>query len=145
MREGPVHSELRLREEEPWLLEIAARTIGGLCSRALRFGSGITLEELVLRHALGYGAPPARERQAAGVMMIPILRAGVLDQIHGLEDARAVPLVEELTLTIHSGATLVPLPEGDRYAGFIFARGDTAEEVERALRAAHGCLRFEIT
>ena len=144
LREGPVHSELRLREAEPWLLEIAARTIGGLCSRVLRFGAGITLEELVLRHALGHGAPPARERLAAGVMMIPVPGAGVLREIRGLDDARTVTLIEEVTVTVHRGARLVPLPEGDRYLGFIFARGDTAHEVEQALRAAHGCLHFDI-
>ena len=143
LREGPVHSELRLPEGEPWLLEIAARTIGGLCSRALRFGTGITLEELILRHALGQTALPARERLAAGVMMIPIPGAGVLREIRGLDDARAVSLVQSVTLSVHRGARLVPLPEGDRYAGFIFARGETAKEVEQALRAAHGCLVFD--
>ncbi len=144
LREGPVHAEVRLRDGAPWLLEIAARTIGGLCSRVLRFGTGTTLEELVLRHALGRTAAPDRESLAAGVMMIPIPAAGVLRGIRGLDDARALPLVEEVTITLHRGARLVPLPEGDRYSGFIFARGETAKAVEQALRAAHGCLHFDI-
>ena len=51
---GPVHAEFRVNESGPWVLEIAPRPIGGLCSRALRFGAdGISLEELLLRDALG--------------------------------------------------------------------------------------------
>ena len=146
LREGPVHAELRLHERQPWLLEIAARTIGGLCSRVLRFGTGMTLEELILRHALGLeSAVSERESQAAGVMMIPIPTAGVLRDVLGLDDARALPLIEDVTLTVPPGARLVPLPEGDRYAGFIFSRGQTADAVEQALRRAHDCLQFEIT
>jgi hypothetical protein len=138
-----VHAELRVGDGEPWLLEIAARTIGGLCSRTLRFGTGLALEELVLRHALGSSeAVPPREARAAGVMMIPVPGAGVLREVRGLSRARAVAGVEEVTLTVHRGSRLVPLPEGHRYPGFIFARGDTPAEVERALREAHACLVF---
>jgi hypothetical protein len=141
--EGPVHAELRLHAGAPWLLEIAARTIGGLCSRALRFGAGISLEELILRHALRRPVRElTRERQASGVMMIPMPGRGILREVRGLARARAVPGVQEVVLSVHRGAELVPLPEGHRYPGFIFARARRPEQVERALRAAHACLEF---
>ncbi len=145
LREGPVHAELRVHEGRPWIVEIAARTIGGLCSRALRFGAGVSLEELVLTHVLGRDARPlSREKDAAGVMMIPVPRAGLLREIRGLDAARAAPLVEEVTLTVHRGTELLPLPEGDRYVGFIVARGASPQAVEHALRQAHLRLDFDV-
>jgi biotin carboxylase len=143
--DGPVHAELRVRGEEPVVLEIAARSIGGLCSRTLRFGTGMSLEELILRHALRTpqdGA--ARESGAAGVLMIPIPRAGVLEGVDGLEEARAVPHVTDVTISAHPGQVLVPLPEGSRYLGFLFAGAETPAEVEAALRRAHAELRFRV-
>jgi biotin carboxylase len=135
--EGPVHAELRLSPWGPRILEIAARSIGGLCGRALRFGVGVTLEELVLRHALGSAAePPPRENRAAGVLMLPIRKRGVLEEVRGVAAARAVPLIEDVSITAHLREELVPLPEGASYLGFVFARGDTPEQVEAALRAA---------
>jgi biotin carboxylase len=146
LREGPVHAELRVNADGPWVLEIAPRSIGGLCSRTLRFGTGMTLEELILRHALGRPiASLDRERRAAGVMMIPIPRAGRLHAIDGEADARAVAGIEEVTITAHRGQELVPLPEGWQYLGFVFARGDTPAAVEAALRDAHARLSFDIT
>jgi biotin carboxylase len=144
--DGPIHAELRVRDGEAWVLEIAARSIGGLCSRTLRFGTGLSLEELILRHALGERVDAlARETRAAGVMMIPIPRAGVLHRVDGLDDAAAMPGVEGVTISAHPGQTLVPLPEGSRYLGFLFARGETPAEVEAALRRAHAALEFRIT
>ncbi len=146
LREGPVHAELRINEQGPWMLEIAPRSIGGLCSRALRFGEGVSIEELILRHALGYDTESfEREHQAAGVMMIPIPRAGILREIHGQEEARSIAGIEEIRLTIPPGQKVVPLPEGSRYLGFIFARAATPEQVEAALRKAHQLLTFHIT
>jgi formate-dependent phosphoribosylglycinamide formyltransferase (GAR transformylase) len=143
--EGPVHAELRLHEERPTLLEVAPRTIGGLCSRTLRFGTGVSLEELVLRNALGQGVEHLkREELAAGVMMIPIPDRGVLRSVEGLEPARAEPAIEEVTLTVPIGGEIEPLPEGHRYLGFIFARGRRPDEVESALRRSHAHLRFEV-
>ena len=145
LAEGPVHAELRVNAQGPWVLEIAPRSIGGLCSRTLRFGTGVTLEELILRHALGRPiASLDRERNAAGVMMIPIPRAGRLAAVHGEAAARAVAGVEDVTITAHRDQELVPLPEGWQYLGFIFARGETPETVEAALRDAHARLSFEI-
>ena len=98
---------------------------------------------MLFRSALGMALPSLeRERRASGVMMIPVPRGGVLREVRGVEAARAVPLVEDVEITAHPGQALVPWPEGSRYPGFIFARGDTAEEVEAALRAAHGRLDF---
>ncbi len=141
LREGPVHAEVRLDGDRAWVLELAARSIGGLCSRALRFGAGVSLEEVILRHALGLEiGPHDRERAAAGVMMLPIARAGTLREVRGLHAARAVAGVQDIRITIPRGRPVVPLPEGDRYLGFVFARAETPARVEAALREAHARL-----
>jgi len=141
--EGPVHAELRYNERGPWLIELAARPIGGRCSAVLRFGERASLEELILRHALGMPIPSLTpEAVAAGVMMIPIPGAGVLQEVRGVVESKAVPLVEDVQITAHPGERLVPFPEGSRYPGFIFARGPTPGAVEEALRAAHQRLNF---
>jgi biotin carboxylase len=140
---GPVHAELRWNDRGPWLIELAARPIGGRCSAALRFQDGATLEELVIREALGMApASLVRETQAAGVMMIPVPGAGILREVRGVAEARAVPGVEDVVITAHRGQELVPWPEGSRYPGFIFARGSQPEEVVAALHAAHRRLTF---
>lgn len=136
-----MHAEARLAPEGPVLLEVAARSIGGLCARTLRFGAGISLEELILRHALGLPTDDmAREAGASGVMMIPIPRSGTLQEVGGQDDARAVPGIVGLDITVARGKTVRTLPEGDRYLGFLFARADTPAQVEAALRSAHACL-----
>jgi len=142
--EGPVHAELRYNERGPCLIELAARPIGGRCSAVLRFGDKKTsLEEVILRHALGMPMPSLqRESLAAGVMMIPIPGAGRLREIRGVAEAKAVPLVEDVQITAHPGEQLVPFPEGSRYPGFIFARGEAPGVVESALRQAHARLQF---
>ncbi|MGA2382043.1 MAG: ATP-grasp domain-containing protein [Gemmatimonadales bacterium] len=142
---GPVHAELRWTDR-PWLIEMAARPIGGRCSRVLRFGpDGISLEELLLRQAAGLSVPSCRrEAQPVGVMMIPTPGAGVLRAVRGLDEARAVPGIEGIELTAHPGQRLVPLPEGSQYPGFIFARSPSPEECEAALRRAHACLAFDL-
>jgi biotin carboxylase len=145
LREGPIHAELRVSGDDVFVLEVAARSIGGLCSRALRFGAGVHLEELILRHALGLPLDGMRrEAVAAGVMMLPIPRAGVLAAVRGQDRARAVAGIAGLEITIHPGRPVQPLPEGDRYLGFLFARGATPAEVEQSLRTAHGCLEILI-
>ncbi len=153
--EGPVHAELRHNDRGPWLIELAARPIGGRCSAALRFNvgeegsgkeEGSSLEELIVCHALAMDLPALRrEDQASGVMMIPVPGAGELREVEGLDEARAVPLVEAVVITAHRGQRLVPLPEGARYPGFIFARGDRPEQVEAALRESHRRLRFVLS
>jgi biotin carboxylase len=146
LQHGPVHAELRLNEQGPWLLEIAPRSIGGLCSRTLRFGDGLSLEDLLLRHALGSDVQAlVRERPAAGVMMIPIPQAGILRHVTGQEKAKQVPGIEDIRLTIPIGQEVIPLPEGSRYLGFIFARHQTPAGVESALREAYRRLAFDIT
>ncbi len=145
LQHGPVHAELRYNEKGAHLIEIAARTIGGLCSRTLRFGTGMSLEELVIRHAIGQPIETfAREKQAAGVMMIPVPKAGILGEVRGKKEARNVNGIEEVNITIPIGGEVVPLPEGDRYLGFIFARAETPEAVEVSSREAHRLLEFVI-
>ena len=145
LSEGPVHAELRLSPQGPAVIEVNPRSIGGLCSRVLRFGTGMSLEELIIRHALReHPEWPSQQRQPAGVMMIPIPRAGQLRAIHGIEAARDVCGIEDLTISAHLGQQLVPLPEGAQYLGFAFARAESARAVETALRTAHRCLEFVI-
>ena len=146
LREGPIHAELRLSPQGPRVLEIAARSIGGLCGRALRFGVGVSLEELILRHALGtLVEPPPRERRAAGVLMLPIRKRGTLEEVRGVEEAKRVPKIEDVVITAHLREELVPLPEGASYLGFAFARAGTPQEVEAALRAAGGRIEAVVT
>ena len=142
---GPVHAELRVNADGAWLVEVAGRSIGGLCSQVLRFGIDASLEELILRQAVGLPLGDiGRRDRAAGVMMIPIPEAGLLRAVEGVEEAAAVPLVTGVEITARLHYPLKPLPEGDSYLGFIFARGETPAEVEAALRVAHGKLRFTI-
>ena len=145
LNDGPIHAELRINDMGAWVIELAARSIGGLCSRALSFTHGVKLEELILRHALGLPtANLKREERAAGVMMIPIPGAGRLRAVAGLDAARTVPGIDDVIISVHIGERLVPLPKGDRYLGFIFAGAQEPGEVESALRRAHQRLSFEI-
>ena len=169
LRHGPVHAECRVNDAGVFVLEVAARPIGGLCARALRFGVGSglqflpstpaetvdaetanrsrpqTLEALLLRHALGESPDGwRREAVASGVMMIPIPHRGIFRRVSGIDDARAVPGVDDIRITAKPDQRLVPLPEGASYLGFIFARVDAPADVTRALRAAHARLHFDI-
>lgn len=145
LQEGSVHAELRVNAHGAWLIEIAARSIGGLCSRTLRFGTGMSLEELILRHAMGADiAAYTRENKAAGVMMIPIPYGGILRGVYGEAEAKQVPGIEELDIMIPLGQEVIPLPEGAQYLGFLFARADTPERAEAALREAHDRLTFVV-
>ena len=142
---GPFHAELRFNESGIWMVEVAARPIGGLCSKALRFGAGMPLEELVLRHAIGEDIAALQPADAAsGVMMIPIPRGGVYEDAAGVDEARSIEGVDDVIVTAKAGQMLVPLPEGASYLGFIFVRGSDPAEVERALRRAHAKLSFRI-
>ena len=142
---GPVHAELRICDRGPAMLELAPRSIGGLCSRALRFPGGASLEEIVLANALGQPVPAAADPACpSGVFMLPVPRAGVLCAVEGRDSALAVPGVTGLTITIPPGQRVRPLPDGDRYLGFVFAEADTPADVEEALTAAVARLRVVI-
>lgn len=145
LRNGPVHAELRVNERGPRMLEIAGRSIGGLCSTILEFGAGMCLEEIILRHALNFAIPSFdRTGQAAGVMMIPIPKSGLLKAVHGEDEARTVPHVEGVEISAKLNNPILALPEGSSYLGFIFARAADPATAEAALRAAHAKLRFDI-
>jgi hypothetical protein len=146
---GPIHAECRVNDTGVFVLEVAARPIGGLCARALRFertGAGsVPLEELLLHHALREPTDGwAREALASGVMMMPIPRRGIFRGVHRVEQARGVVGVEDVRVTAKPDQTLIPLPEGASYLGFIFARAPRPAEVEQALRQAHARLEFAI-
>ncbi|MGH9559753.1 MAG: ATP-grasp domain-containing protein, partial [Bryobacteraceae bacterium] len=135
----------RVNEHGVWMLEAAARPIGGICSRVIRFESGMGLEEAILRHALGEDLSRLHLAPGAhGVMMIPVPRAGIYSGVNGIEQACGVEGVEEIEITAKPGQALVPLPEGASYLGFIFARGASSGVVDASLRAVHSLLRFEI-
>ena len=164
---GPVHAEFRIGvdhagTDQVWPLEIAARPIGGLCARALQFVAGgertpknldhtsstgaaasIGLEELLLRHALHEPVNDwVREQKGSGVMMIPVPSSGVLEKVEGEEAARATPGISELVITARLHDYIEAWPEGSSYLGFLFAKSETPEDAEQALRAAHAKLRF---
>jgi hypothetical protein len=142
---GPIHAECRVNDAGVFVLEVAARPIGGLCARAVRLHPSRPLEEALLRHALGESPEGwRREEAASGVMMIPIPRRGALRGVGGADRAREVPHIEDVQITAKPDQLLVPLPEGASYLGFIFARAAEPATVEHALREAHGCLRFSI-
>jgi len=145
LRHGPVHAELRVSDGRAVPLEIAPRTIGGRCARVLTFGAAMSLEELVLRQAAGLEIPSfQRKAGAAGVMMLPVHRRGRLVEVRGREEAEAVPGIRGLDVTIAPGKEVVPLPEGHRYLGFLYARGESPAAVEEALREAHRRLEVVI-
>jgi biotin carboxylase len=144
LREGPVHAEVRIRDGDAVILEVASRTIGGDCARLLHFGTGQGLEDLVISHAMGDPLPLQRQEGGAGVLMIPIARRGILRRIEGILQARAVPHIEEIVISIREGYELVPLPEGASYLGFMFARAPTPALAESALRAAHAKLNVVV-
>jgi biotin carboxylase len=144
---GPLHAEFRVNEQGPWVLEAAPRPIGGLCSRVLRFGpERISLEELLLRHALGIGGSDLeREEAASGVMMIPVPRSGIFEGAEGIEEAEKTPGIDEIRITARLRDYVAAWPEGSSYLGFIFAHGESSQQAEAALNAAHARLRFKFS
>src|SRR5262249_24430954 len=142
---GTIHAELRINQAGPWVIEVAARSIGGLCSRALRFEGDRSLEELILMHALGQETHSIeRDSQAAGGMMMPIPRAARLPGNQGIGSGRDVDDIEDVIITAHIGQELLPPPEGAAYLGFIFSRSADPQTAEGALRKAHGLLDIVI-
>ena len=145
LHHGPVHAELRVNDAGPWVIELAGRSIGGLCSQTLQFGLRVSLEEMIIRQAFGMETESLeREQSAHGVMMIPIPQAGLLKAVSGCDVATSLPFVESVEITARLNQQLRPLPEGDSYLGFIFARAPQPDLVETALRSAHKALAFDI-
>jgi len=146
LTQGPVHAELRVVAGRASVIEVAARTIGGLCARTLTFSTGRSLEQLVIVQALGRRLGTTRRRsEAAGVLMLPIAHRGVLEGVEGRDRALRVPCITDVQITIAPGRRVEPVPEGNRYLGFVFARGATPADVEAALRHAQSLLEIRIT
>jgi len=142
---GPIHAEARVNETGVYMLEVAARPIGGLCAPALTFQGGLNLEDVVVLHALGKTPSDLRPAApASGVMMIPVPGAGIFESVSGVEEARSIPGIADIVITAKPGEKLTPLPEGASYTGFLFAHGESPDFVEKALREAHARLRFDI-
>jgi biotin carboxylase len=146
LREGPIHAELRIADAKPSVIEVAGRSIGGMCGRALSFGLlDTSLETLVLRHALGRRHRGLhRTKEASGVMMLPIPGSGTLASVGGLEDAAGVEGIDAIEITTPIGARLRPVPEADRYLGFLFARGAEPADVVATLKKAHDLIDIVI-
>lgn len=144
LKEGPIHAELRLAEDDVYIIEIASRTIGGDCADMLKFGLNIGIEELVLLQALGKPVPVPDLKESVGVLMIPISSQGLLRRVEGIAQAEKIEYIKAIGISVREGYELVPLPEGSSYLGFIFAKAPTAERVENALRAAHACLNIVV-
>ena len=145
LKEGPIHAEARLFEDNVWVLEIAARTIGGDCARLLRFGTGHTLESMVLSHAAAMPLEFKPQTEAAGVMMLPIVESGSLRRVEGGLDARRVAGIEDVVISVREGYELIALPEGSSYLGFLFARAPDSATVEAALREAYSKLNVVVS
>ena len=137
---GPVHAECRLNKQGAWLIELAARTIGGLCSRLLSFGTGYSLEQLVLANAIGLELPQQLKDGAAGVLMLPTEEAGILRRVEGVMKAERMPYIDDIEISLREGYHVTPLPEGASYLGFIFSSAPDSDKVEQALRDAHALL-----
>ncbi len=144
LREGPIHAECRVNPQGVWVLEVAARTIGGLCGRLFRTAAGCGLEELVLAHSLGRPLVGERRDGAAGVLMIPVPQAGILRRVEGVMAAQRIPYIDEVVIQLREGYELVPWPEGSSYLGFIFAHAPTPVQAEAALREAHSRLNIVV-
>lgn len=142
LRTGPIHAELRFHDDIPYIIEVAARTIGGECARLLEYASGYSLESLVIKYAMGDVVDIESFDKAAGVLMIPTPRSGILRRIEGILGAQKIPNINAIHIAIREGHELVSLPEGASYLGFVFASADTPEQVEAALRRAHSELKI---
>ena len=141
---GPVHAECRLRDSKAYLIEMAARTIGGLCSDILEYGLGCSLEEVVLRQSIGQAVDSSFSETSAGVLMIPVPSKGILKRVEGLLEAGKVEYIEDINIQLRDGYELIPLPEGNSYLGFVFAKAPSFELVEKALRQAYACLNVVV-
>jgi biotin carboxylase len=143
---GPVHIEMRVHDTRARVIEVAARSIGGLCSRSLNFGlMGTTLESLILRNAMGIDISRLhRESVASGVLMIPTPGTGLVEAVRGEEETRSIDGITGLDLTITPGHLVASPPEGDRYIGFVYARAETPQQVESALRKAMDVLEVQL-
>lgn len=137
LQQGPVHAEVKIHNDKIWFIEMASRTVGGQCARLFSYATGLTLEETVLAQAMELHVEPLSMQQAAGVLMIPIQQHGLLRRVDGLLQASKVPFIEDIEISIHEGYEMVPLPEGDSYLGFMFAKAPTPAQAEQALRTAY--------
>jgi biotin carboxylase len=144
LKTGAVHAELRVNEKDAWILEVASRTIGGDCARVLDNGNDCNLEQLTIALAMGQPVKVQSPSDARGVMMIPVKKGGVLRRVEGLASARNTPNIETIEIVLREGHELIPLPEGNQYPGYIFARGDSPDEVITALRVACSKLDFVV-
>lgn len=146
LQQGPIHAEFRVNQHGVWPLELAARTIGGQCAKIIEFQLNQSLESIVLANLVGLARNYKKAAPtAAGVLMIPIPKPGILRRVEGIHAASQVRFIEHVEITINTGYELIPVPEGSSYLGFIFAKAPQPDQVENALRRAHSCLKIVIS
>ena len=139
---GPVHAEVRVRDDEVWILEVAPRSIGGDCARLFELATNSSLEEYVLCRSAGRRVNPIEFTQASGVAMIPVTEGGILRRVEGVIDAQAIESVLEVQIDVRAGQKMIPWPEGSKYPGFIYSKASSADLVERSLHSALSCINF---
>lgn len=142
LTQGPIHAEARITENGIFLIELAARTIGGQCGQLIEFSLQQKLEEIVIQGLCGEKPNLPKSRLCAGVLMIPVKKSGILKRVEGLTAAMQINFVVDIEIHIQVGYALIPLPEGSSYLGFIFAQAPTFEETFDALKKAHQMLNF---
>lgn len=147
IKTGPIHAEFRITSDrEVYLIELAARSIGGMCSNAIPLSGGRSLEELIIAEALGMEIPEfAIENQASGVFMMPVPAKGVLRSISGVEEAKSTRWITNVTLSMMINSEVSPIPYDARYVGFIFAKAPTSRAVVEALEEAFKKIEIEIS
>ncbi len=139
VRNGPVHIEVIIGRDGPVVIEVHARSIGGLCSAVV--ATDPPLEQLIVLAAIGRPATFARRRTSTGVFMLPVPQTGRLIAVDGLPDASAVGDITGIDITA-LGRDVVALPERGEYLGFVYAAAATPERVERALGDAVAKLSY---
>ena len=144
LNEGAVHIEIRINKDGIFLVDIAARSIGGYCSEVLQFPNKITLEEIILNNSLGKKYDGVMNQDIHGVMMIPTRSEGIFQEILGVERAKKTKLITHIKIAVHKGKKIKKLPKANIYLGFIFAKGNNKNEVVRALQNAHKHIKVQL-
>lgn len=144
---GPCHCELRLSGELPYILEIAARPIGGFCSQVFADLMGFDLHDLVLQNAVGLPVmpPPIADGVALGVMMLPVPGRGNLARVSGVDRALDIDGIMSVKIHVEAGSRILPYPEQSCYIGTVLATGSSADEVVARLKSAAKAVSFELT
>ncbi len=148
IQDGPTYTQLRIGPEGPQVIEVAARLGGGHDAELVHAALGVDLNGLALQAALGepiWSAALHVVPQVGGaVVRFLVPPEGVLREVGGIEEARAVEGVQEVRVYREPGHLFGPFLRGADRAGAVLAVGESREEaLERADEAAR-LIRFEV-